>query len=58
VNSQFHAPAAHFLEKKYPFTYCEGEWVEFEAVMKAADRWDISLVSGSGSMVYQMFIRE
>jgi len=58
VNSQLQAPAAFFPEKKYPFTYCVGEWEEFEAVLKAEDRFDISLVAGNGSTFYRVFIRQ
>jgi hypothetical protein len=58
VSSQIHAPAAFHPEKKYPFTYCEGKWVEFEAVLKGANKWDISLVAGNGCMVYRVFMQE
>jgi hypothetical protein len=58
MSSQLYAPAAFLPERKYPFTYCEGKWVEFEAVPKGANRWDISLVAGNRCMVYRAFISE
>jgi hypothetical protein len=58
VNSQLQAPAAFFPETKYPFTYCVGECVEFESVLKAEDRLAISLVAENGSMIYRVFIRK
>jgi hypothetical protein len=39
VNNQLQAPAAFFPEIKYPFTYGVGECAEFEAVLKAEDRF-------------------